>query len=260
MWLLHGSYSDHRTSEVFPREEGGYQNHFGVSGGWFAAVWHTFGKGQRRCGWGRGCLLSKLAGVGVELHQPWFYLEYGAYLGVPEPERSRFAVPFREYYWVGAHAFFFIPIKISHFGRRTSDLEIYHNATWMYFCFNVVEQPGKEIGDPHFECFMVSDQLQAFHKHGLIYEKETHDNYFDLITTKSESTSEMPTFLRGGMETARFFFKEVLVWVPIVLLRFKLFPRKTFSMRGLIFLTLFSHWIVPVLRTWKRWWIYRWTL
>ena len=96
---------------------------------------------------------------------------------------------------------------------------------------------------------MVSDQLQAFHKHGLIYEKETHDNYFDLITTKSESTSEMPTFLRGGMETDRFFFKEVLVWVPIEIFRSKLLPRRIFSTRALTFPTLFSRWIVPVSKT-----------
>jgi hypothetical protein len=43
---------------------------------------------------------------------------------------------------------------------------------------------------------MVSDQLQAFHRNGILYEKETHDNYFDLITAKSQQLSELPTFLR----------------------------------------------------------------
>ena len=36
---------------------------------------------------------------------------------------------------------------------------------------------------------MVSDQLQAFHKNNIIYEKETYDNYFDLITAKSQHLS-----------------------------------------------------------------------
>lgn len=44
---------------------------------------------------------------------------------------------------------------------------------------------GSEGGDPHFECFMVSDQLQAFHRHGLIYEKSNPESHFDLITTKA---------------------------------------------------------------------------
>ncbi len=57
----------------------------------------------------------------------------------------------------------------------------------MYFLINAVGyQKGEE---PHFECFMVSDQLQSFHKNNLVYEKQNHDNYFDLITAKKDSTS-----------------------------------------------------------------------
>lgn len=62
---------------------------------------------------------------------------------------------------------------------------------------------------------MVSDQLQAFHKQGIIYEKSSHDNSFDLITTKAEEKSELPTFLREGIETDKFYFKEALVWVVL---------------------------------------------
>lgn len=38
--------------------------------------------------------------------------------------------------------------------------------------------------DFHLECFMVSDQFQAFHRNSLVYEIEKQDNYFDLITAK----------------------------------------------------------------------------
>jgi hypothetical protein len=55
---------------------------------------------------------------------------------------------------------------------------------------------------------MVSDQFQAFHKHGLIFEKEENKNYFDLITAKSEKNiGGMPTFLRDGVETDEYFYK-----------------------------------------------------
>ena len=41
--------------------------------------------------------------------------------------------------------------------------------------------------EPHFECFMVSDQFQAFHKNGFTFEKNIADaTSFDLITTKHE--------------------------------------------------------------------------
>lgn len=60
---------------------------------------------------------------------------------------------------------------------------------------------------------MVSDQLQAFHKNNIIYEKQSTDNDFDLITAKSDHLSELPTFLREGVETDKLYFKEVIVWV-----------------------------------------------
>lgn len=60
---------------------------------------------------------------------------------------------------------------------------------------------------------MVSDQLQAFHRNGIIYEKSNQDNSFDLITVKAEQKSELPTFLREGIETDKIYFKEALVWV-----------------------------------------------
>jgi hypothetical protein len=62
---------------------------------------------------------------------------------------------------------------------------------------------------------MVSDQLQAFHRNGIIFEKSSQDNYFDLITARAEQNSELPTFLREGIETDKIFFKEALVWVHI---------------------------------------------
>lgn len=41
--------------------------------------------------------------------------------------------------------------------------------------------------EPHFECFMVSDQFQAFHRNSLIFEKSRNDaNSFDMITAKHE--------------------------------------------------------------------------
>ena len=63
---------------------------------------------------------------------------------------------------------------------------------------------------------MVSDQLQSFHKNNILYEKNTHDNYFDLITAKNGQLSELPTFLKEGLETDRLYFKDVIVWVNIV--------------------------------------------
>ena len=110
---------------------------------------------------------------------------------IPQLKISRFALSFM-YFWFRTHDFINFSIKILDLWKITSNIKIYHNAIRTYENINIVE----EKGDPHFECFMVSDQLQAFHKNGLIYEKETHDNYFDLITTKSESNSEIPTFLR----------------------------------------------------------------
>lgn len=36
---------------------------------------------------------------------------------------------------------------------------------------------------------MISDQLQAFNKNNIIYEKESMDKHFDLITAKSDRLS-----------------------------------------------------------------------
>jgi hypothetical protein len=64
---------------------------------------------------------------------------------------------------------------------------------------------------------MVSDQFQALHRHGIVFEKEENSNYFDLITAKSEKDKGgMPTFLRDGVETEEYFYKEVIVWVHFV--------------------------------------------
>jgi hypothetical protein len=55
---------------------------------------------------------------------------------------------------------------------------------------------------------MVSDQFQALHRSGLVFEREGNEDYFDLAPAKTpEEKSRLPTFLRGGVETDQLFFK-----------------------------------------------------
>jgi hypothetical protein len=70
--------------------------------------------------------------------------------------------------------------------------------------------------EPHFECFMISDQFQALHRNGLVFEREGEEDYFDLAPARSpEERTRVPTFLRGGVETDRLCFKEAIVWVGV---------------------------------------------
>lgn len=63
---------------------------------------------------------------------------------------------------------------------------------------------------------MVSDQFQALHRSGLVFEKEGNEDYFDLAPARTpEEKSRLPTFLRGGIETDQLLFKEVIVWVSL---------------------------------------------
>jgi hypothetical protein len=39
--------------------------------------------------------------------------------------------------------------------------------------------------EPHFECFMVSDQFQALHRNGLLFEREGTEDYFDLAPART---------------------------------------------------------------------------
>jgi len=58
---------------------------------------------------------------------------------------------------------------------------------------------------------MVSDQFQAFENNNLLY-KLPSINEFGLQIA-AEKRDNLPTYLRGGIETDRFQFQEAMVWV-----------------------------------------------
>lgn len=58
---------------------------------------------------------------------------------------------------------------------------------------------------------MVSDQFQTFEKNNLLY-KLPNLNEFGLQVA-IDKRDNLPTYLRGGIETDRFQFEEAMVWV-----------------------------------------------
>lgn len=66
---------------------------------------------------------------------------------------------------------------------------------------------------------MVSDLFQALHRNKLVFETQSRKNYFELITAKNDRDSASATFLREGVETDIYYFREIVVWVPISLLQ-----------------------------------------